>query len=218
MGILSAIKKKAAEVVKTEITPLRPFPFTVDGANLRYAYDMELVPVSNGSIKAALGKEEKIVAVSIDGNNIVLSHNDKAFATITDSKKADMVKDYLRRGDPVNAVLRADGTASLRFYRDMRKGAEGNRQTVTTLSDYKSKSRQEALYSMSVGQELGCFGSEDVYICDYFNQGSTVIGKLPSKIAKMTEDSTIRAVYLEELLEDNGKFVPSVRIYWSDKE
>ena len=211
MGIFSTILKK-------EIKPLRPFPFTVDGANLRYAYDVELTPTKNGSIKSALAHEEKIVDVSLDGENIVFSTNGTAFASLNDSKKANMVKDYLRRGDPVNAVLRSDETASLRFYRDMRKGAEGNRQTVITLTDFKSKSRQEALCSMSAGQELGCFGNDQIYVCDYFGQSNAVIGKLPAKAAKMAVESQIRAIYLEAMYEDGDKYIPSVRIYWSDKE
>lgn len=218
MSIFSSLKKKATEAVKPIVTPLRPFPFTVEGANLRYAYDMDLTPTSHGSIEAALGDAEKVVSVLSKDGAIVLSYNGIAFATVADPPKAKMVEDYLRRGDPVNAVLRANKKASVRFYRDMRKGAENNRQTVVTLSDCKSKSRQEVLYGMSVGQELGCFGNDQIYVCDYFGQGSAVIGKLPAKATKMAEESQIRAIYLEALDEDGDKYIPSVRIYWSDKE
>lgn len=218
MSIFSSLKKKATEAVKPTVTPLRPFPFTVEGANLRYAYDMEITPTSPRSVAAALGNEEKVVDVAVNNGVIELSHNGTVFGNIIDAAKCKMVSDYIKRGDPVNAILRADGTVNLRFYRDMRKGAENNRQTVVTLNDYKSKTRQEALYNMSAGQELGCFGTDQIFVCDYFAQGGMVIGKLPAKIVKMTEDSQIRAIYLESLYEDGDKCVPSVRIYWSDKE
>lgn len=217
MRFLKFSKKKEPPPQPRTIKRLRPLPFNVDGCNLRYAYSMPLKPTSLGSIDAALGDEEKVVDVTSDGEVITLLHEGTPFATIEDAGKAEMVGDYLRRGDPVHAVLQADGVASLRFYRDMRKGSECNLQTVVTLTSCKSNSRQEALWSMREGQELGCFGSDEIFVCDYFNQGAAVIGKMPSKIVKMTEEHHIRALYLERILQDGEKFIPVVRIYWSEK-
>lgn len=217
MGILGLFGKKKAPEPPKEVKKLRPYPFTVDGANLRFAYDYTPTPAADGAIAAALGDAEKVVDVGMDGSTITLIHGGRVFATIEDEGRAKMVSDYLRRGDPVNAVLRENGTVSLRFYRDMRKGAEGNRQTVVELTACKAQKYQDAIYAMTVGQELGCFGSDQIYVCDYFNQGAAVIGKMPAKVVKETETSSIRALYLEELLEVGDKFVPVVRIYWSDK-
>ena len=219
MGILGLFKKKAQPeppALPKEIRKLRPYPFTVDGANLRYAYDYEPSPASDGSIAATLGDAEKVVEVGVDGSTITLIYAGTVFATIDDEDRAKMVADYIGRGDPVNAVLRENGTVSLRFYRDMRKGAENNRQTVVTLTACKSQSCQDAIYGMNVGDELGCFGSDQIFVCDYFNQGAAVIGKMPAKIVKETETSKIRALYLEEIYQDGDKFIPVVRIYWSD--
>lgn len=217
MGILGLFGKKKAPEPPKEVKKLRPFPFTVDGANLRFAYDYTPTPAADGAIAAALGDAEKVVDVGMDGSTITLIHGGRVFATIEDESRAKMVSDYLRRGDPVNAVLRENGTVSLRFYRDMRKGAEGNRQTVVELTACKAQKYQDAIYGMAVGQELGCFGSDQIYVCDYFDQGAAVIGKMPAKVVKETETSSIRALYLEQLLEVGDKFVPVVRIYWSDK-
>ena len=212
MGLIQNIIKKA-----TTITPLRPFPFTVNGANLRYAYDMEITPVSSRSVVAALGKEEKIVDVSIENGIISLSHGGTQFATINAPDKCKMVSDYIKRGDPVNAVLRANGTVNLRFYRDMRIGAKSSE--LVTLTGYNTKACQDVIESASVGDELGCYeDGNKIVVCEYFCQDNS-LGKMPSKIVKRAEDEDIRAVYLEEVQKEidddyETKYIPIVRIYW----
>lgn len=210
MGILSKLMKK-------DVKKLRPFPFTVNGANLRYAYDMEITPASPRSVAAALGNEEKVVDVAVNNGKIELSHNGTVFGTISDATKCRMVSDFIKRGDPVNAILREDGTISLRFYRDMRNGAKESE--VVTLTAYKSKACQEVIEYISAGAELGCL--EDggkLLVCEYFTHDN-VLGKLPPKIAKRAEDEDIRAIYYEETQEeinDNYEtvYIPVVRVYW----
>ena len=212
MGLIGNLIKKA-----TTIMPLRPFPFTINGANLRYAYDMEITPTGPRSVAAALGKEEKIVDVAMNNGMIELSHNGTVFGTITDNAKCKMVGDFLKRGDPVNAVLRENGTVNLRFYRDMRNGAKESE--VVTLTAYNSKVCQEVIESASVGDELGCYeDGNKIVVCEYFCQDNA-LGKLPSKIVKRAEDEDIRAIYLEEIqeeIDDNyeTKYIPVVRVYW----
>lgn len=217
MSIFSSLKKKATEAVKPTVTPLRPFPFTVEGANLRYAYDMDLTPTSHRSIEAALGHAEKVVNVNINDGKITLYHNGDAFATIDDDQKRKMVEDFLKRGDPVNAVLRESGKASLRFYRDMRIGAKSSE--VVTLTAFKSKARQEVIESASIGDELGCYEDEgSIFVCEYFCQDN-VLGKMPTKIVKKAGREIIRAIYVEEIPSEcdddyNYIYTPIVRVYW----
>lgn len=212
MGLFDKFIKKPIEIKR-----LRPFPFTVNGANLRYAYDMGITSSSPRSVAAALGSEEKVVDVSMSGGVIELSYNGTVFGTITDNTKCKMVGDFLKRGDPVNAILRENGTANLRFYRDMRIGAKES-ETVT-LTGYNSRACQEVIESASAGDELGCFEDGDkIFVCEYFCQDN-VFGKLPSKIVKRAEDEDIRAIYLEEIKEETDdnyetKHIPIVRVYW----
>lgn len=212
MGLIGNLIKKA-----TTITPMRPFPFTVDGANLRYAYDLDIYPTSPGSVASVLGREEKVVDVGMDGDSVTLSYNGKIFATIQDQMKCQMVKDYFRRGDPVNAILRENKTINLRFYRDMRKIAKESE--VVTLTAYKSKACQDTLVYLNAGDELGCYeAGGKIAVCDYLKQYGN-IGNMPSQIVKRAEHDTIRAVYLEELQEGVGKncetmYIPVVRVYW----
>lgn len=209
-------KEKESAPKVQEIKKLRPFPFTVDGANLRFAYDMDLAPTAPRSIETALGNMEKVVDVNIVNGKLALLCNGNAFAIISDDQKQRMVEDYLRRGDPVNAVLRENGKANLRFYRDMRKYS--TESETTELMSYKSKSCQETIYPLASGEELGCYEENGkIVVCTFF--GQEPVGKMPAKIARRAEDNNIRAIYVEEIreeIDDEGEitYIPVVRVYW----
>ena len=228
MGIIDKLFGKKQEAAPApisvpqkpkEIKKLRPFPFSVGEANLRYAYDKEAEDM--GTLDEVLGDAEKVVDVTTDGEYVVYTYEGQPFARTRDQRSATMVNDFFRRGDPVNAVLRQDKTISLRFYRDMRPLARESE--VVQLTAFKSKACQERLECMDSGTELGFdLDSTEVYeFLDFFTKQQ--IGKLPAKIVKRADEDEIIALYLEEVkeeatendeYEDVVTYIPFVRVYW----
>lgn len=204
---------------KDGITRLRPYPFSVGSANLRYKYEKEIVGVDSGSVKRVLGNAEKVVDVRSGGGKIELQFNGETFAYVPDGGKLlEMVEDYEKRDDPVNAVLLADGRhINLRFYRDLRKGAENREQEVFKLSAYGSSDAQDAIACVGPGDEVSADEDNGWKVFRAFS--TECIGKLPSKIARRAEEEGAYALYYErtdEEINDNCEtvFVPYVRIYW----
>lgn len=226
MSLFDFFKKKGQqEEPKSEnkqetsvVKKLRTYPFSVGTANLRYSYDLPITEATPGSINAVLGDCEKVVEVSVSNNKISLLYGGTPFAYIQDDTKLKMVEDYMRRGDPINAVLKADGShTNLRFYKDLKKYAGNREQEVLRLTAYKKRDYQDAIISLNEQEELSCF--EDSGTVTVSSPRSGDIGRLPQKAANRAMEENIYAIYFEkcEIEEnENGEetYIPYVRIYW----
>lgn len=126
----------------------------------------------------------------------------------------------MHNGDPYLAVLRAPGDkVSFAFYKDKRKGNEYREQTVTTLTGFKSKAKQQTISLLEKGDELELeedFNHEGSVIVSYIGDP---IGNLPKKTAdKFLQDGVYAAFFekSEEIESSDCEMIekPSIRIYW----
>lgn len=194
------------------IKRLPVYPEYVGKARLTYRYNCVPEPINGQSIKDVLGDCEKIVEVSESGDDVIFSYNGTAFAKVTQPSWARMVRDFNKRGDPVNAVLLDDERASLRFYIDKRERGKNREKTVVKLQGYKS--RQEDIEYLFGDEEL----DYDEDTGDVLNHGS-IIGKLPAKYKHQIDEEGLYAIFLdhtetEETKDGDEIIIPFVIVFW----
>lgn len=203
------------KVVKTINLPQKK-----NGAPLQYRYNLSFETLNNCDLSTLFANEEKEVSAIPSDTGIELLHNGEVFALIADSRKRDMLKDWIKRDDPYTAILRDPGNlVTLAFYRDKRKGNEHREQSVVALTSYKSATKQETLSLLEVGDEVDLEEDsehDDTVIVSYIGDP---IGKLPKKYAlKFLNEGAYLAVI--EAVEDvdtedfDTVMKPTVRIYW----
>lgn len=203
-----------------KVKPIK-FPLKKDGHPIQYAYALHVDPAPGVDlIGDIIRDEEKFVIPSPTKDEIVLSYEDTLIGTIRSTEKAAMLSDWIKKGLPYDAILRADGkTVNLRFYKDKRTGNEYREQTVVALVGYKSQTKQDAISFLETGDELDLeenYAREDAVdvLCD----GIEKIGSLPKKVAqRVIEEGAYAAFYEkgEEQETDNGDIIkPYIRIYW----
>lgn len=213
-----ALTRGLAAAPAAAVKKMGVYPEKVDGHPRRYFYVLPFSAVDGVDVeKDILAGAEKIVEVEAEGDEIQLIHSGEIFGTIQDSDKARMVQDYKKRGNPVHAILLADGErVNLRFYRNLAAEAQNREQTVVTLTSYRGKAKQEVLSCLEQGDELELEDAENGV--EVYRKGE-LIGKLPGKEAKRHLDGGAYLVTVEEVAEemnDNGDYVyiPTVRIFW----
>lgn len=230
-------KKKAASAPASAPQPEKPvaapvarapsvkkigvIPQHANGQPLLYSYDVEFVPSDGVDVAGEiLAGEEKLVQVGYEDDDVILVYEGVTFGRIHDASRAKMVKDYLDRGNPVGAVLRANGVnVMLLFYRDQRIGNEWREQEVVTLQGYKGRAKQEQIEWAEPGDPLE-IEEDDEHDgrLNVLHKGED-IGWLPAKVAKRCQDDGPAIVVMEkveESFDDNEKrvYIPSVRLMW----
>lgn len=195
-------------------------PTRVGEAPLQYRYRLQFQAEPGVDVfRDILAGEEKIVQVGYneDDNAVLFAEGEKIFGRIRDESRMNMVRDYMKRGDPVGAVLREDAkTVDLLFFRDRRPEESWRQQNVAKLTACKSADCQEWIELLRVGDQLDL---EE----DYEKPGRVLvswdnheIGRLPDSFANLWFDRDGAALTVVESvdLDTNGKSVPSVRLYW----
>ena len=203
------------------ITKLSRYPTFCNDEPIQYCYVLPVVPVNNiNIIDDILVTEEKIVDVKPNNDVIELIYEELVVGIINDKNKTQMLKDWIEKNRPVNAILLADGkTANLRFYHDQRKSNSWREQTVTKLISYAGRAKQEAIEYLYDGEELDLEEDENDETKINVISGTEIIGRLPSKIAKRYIEEDCALIVVEEIRDDlNDSFetiyIPVVRIYW----
>lgn len=213
------ISSNAAGAVKK----LEKYPAYADGAKIRYTYVLPLTAYEGINVTdEILCGEERIVSPMPSGDKIILKANGREFGYVGDAKKAEMLSDWKQNGDPVKAVLLADGDhINLLFYKDLRKHAGNREQTVTPLTDYNGSAKQRTIRRLSAGDELEL---EE----DYDHEGNvtvsymgSAIGALPAEHFKKYMEHGAYAAFVESLEDehdDNCGLIckPAIRIYWNN--
>lgn len=205
-------------------------PSMLDGAPLAYHYEKVPIVTTEQTEAGALSMAAEHrweLTPKIDGDKVKLFFDDFCMGIM--DQRADMMIDWIKRGDPYKIILQNYNTETLScvvylaFYRDHFKGQQWREQSIVTLTGYKSKAKQETISFLSAGDELELDE-------DYDHEGSVVvlyrgdeIGKLPGKMAsKYLAEGCFgaRIEQVDEELNDNADYVytPIVRIFWNNKD
>lgn len=207
--------------------PIRPtkekdydvvIPSKKDGATLAYQYSVLMLESNiDAALKAAQDKQWYLTASIVDGNIHLFSGDDDLGALI---QRADMMKDWLRRGDPYLAILEnvnseTGCTVRLVFYRDKKQQYANREQSVVALVSYKSEEKQDNLAGLEEGDEVDAEEDYEKEDCIIVSSTFGPIGNLPKKYAKrFIEDGADLVVFDHSEEEDDFKEKPFVRIYW----
>lgn len=212
---------KAVPTRRTYISP-RFLPNMIGDATRQryYAYDLTLA--DGIDVYEILGGQERDVACTVAEGKIIFEYNGSYIGYVENSSAADMLADWVRRGDPYMPVLREPKEGrprvSITFYKDRRKGAEDRDQEVFVLASCKSAAKQERISYVSLAEELKICEADDGKSYEVLFDGEP-IGKLPGKIAKRYDAEGCYGIFVEDLQEeykDNGDMVtiPILRIIY----
>lgn len=204
----------------SKVGKMHIYPSVVDGCTVAYYYLLEFEPKDGVDIaKDILGDSEKIVDVESNGAIVTLIYNGTVFGEISDTYKAQMVKDFKKRGEPCHAILLADGKkVNLRFYKDKLKTLAKHESDIVQLRNFKGKAKQEIIEDLEPDDELDFDEDDGKLIVDY---AGDEIGRLPSRIEKrvLEEDEEIIGVFVDHIEEsenDDGDdvYIPFVKVFW----
>lgn len=135
------------------------------------------------------------------------------------SNRANMVKDWLKRGDPIRCELTGFTEGSehvfLSFYRDEESRLSSCKSVVVKLTAYSAEDKQDGIGILVPGVKLSCAEDEDlddkINVLGFCDEP---IGRLPQKYADIYKDNGIAGVFFSHSEEDdNFKLVPYAKIY-----
>lgn len=159
------------------------------------------------------------VSVSVISGVPCIFHGGINLGALTERTK--MTSDWLKKGDPIKAWLSSFGqkgdSVFIAFYRNEQARLAYRETSVTKLTNYANSDAQDSLLTACEGDPLTFdedFDSDapegTVWVCNVFP-----IGRLPKKYASRYIDESAAAVFLDRKdYDDNGKWVPYVKIYW----
>lgn len=214
---MKSSKSTTTVAQKRESKPAFTAPGQIDGAFLKYRYSVNMEVTNYTALLNAAKQEQWQLSPKLIGDAVHLFAGNADVGIIRE--RADMIKDWIRHGDPYIAAIQnlntetKDCTVFLGFYQDRRKGQEYREQSVVTLQPIKNEEKQLLLSLMSPGFELDFDEDDDrVYVMD----GTDRLGRLPRAIEKKYIDTGAFGVFFEGQEEDDetGAVTPSVRIYW----
>ena len=191
-------------------------------ATLAHQYSIHM-PESNIDIawKAAEEKRWYLTASIVDGNIHLFSGDDDIGIL---NERANMMKDWLRRGDPYLIILEnvnseTGCTVRLVFYRDQKKQYANCEQSVVALVSYKSEAKQDNQAGMMDGEEVEARRNYKKDNCVVISAAFGPIGNLPKMYAKRYIEEGAALVVLDHCeVDDDYKDKPFVRIYWKPRK
>ena len=194
-------------------------PEKKDGAPLAYRYSVPFVPSDLDAVLVAAKAERWYLTAKQIGGEIHLFSEDADLGVLTE--RADMVSDWLRRGEPHIIILERVNsetgcTVMLVFYRDKQKYNAHREQTVVALTGYKGEEKQEQLLYLNPGDELELAEDYEKEGCVLVLSHGSELGYLPKKYAgRFLEEGAALIVFdHEEPVEDSDISKPFVKIYW----
>lgn len=200
-------------------------PKLKDGCNLAYHYSRVEIDELNydEAIKAATEKSWQLTAQLLD-EKVVLQHNGITIGSIAESRRADMLRDWIKNEEPYLVYLEnvntesKRGVAFLAFYRDKRAKLSQRENDVVKLVRFTGYLQQLAIESRQHGEELSLMEDTDDNGKEYVSvfAGWDEIGRLPAKYANRYMDEGAAGCFFEydEYDEGKDKNIPFVRIYW----
>lgn len=240
MGLFDFLKKKN-EPQKTEIPhekpiakqikyqepdPPRPrkkfvsIPHRIGDCVRSYYYPKVKFSPSSDAERLALTMQEtgewEVTLQQEDSKIVVYYHGDLLGELL---EKEDMVKDWLKRNDPMFCALGNFGNSgnylALAFYRDEQKRLSSRESTVVKLIRCTNEEAQLNLTGAEEGDKLDL---EE----DYEHEDSVVvlldgaeIGALPKRQAAKYMEEGCAGVFLDHLdMDDNCRDIPYVKIFW----
>lgn len=219
-------KQTAPSPVNSNTAPkfrrLLQYPTEINGCKLAYYYVLEFQPKDGiNVVKDVLGDTEKFVEVDADGDVVTLIHNGITFGEIQDARKAQMVKDFKRRGEPYHAILLTGGNkVNLRFYKDKLKTLARYESEIVKLRNIKGGKKQEIIEWLEPNDELDFDGSDEKINVEHEGE---LIGRLPASIEKRVFDDGegIIAIYVDHIEEsenDEGDiiYIPYAKVFWEN--
>ena len=194
-------------------------PFTPTPAAINIFFD-KMQPAKNFELD--LQQDDERILVCYDGEK---------FGEV--NGRQDMIKDWLRKKDPLRVHVSEFGTAdgsvfllSVAFYRDEQARWSKKESELVALTNYKKYFKENddigiSHYGITEGELLSFEEDEEsektaVYIAD---TSAHRIGKLPQKQAKryLAEDAS--AVFLDHFdYDENDIDIPIVKIYWTNQK
>ena len=204
-------KKKELDVI---------IPKKVDDCILLYYYPkIKIAPCENAlEIAKVMQKENRWgLTPSVSEDGVDLLFDDTRFATLID--RVDMVKDWIKRGDPLLVYLGNIGDsgnyAIFAFYRDEEKRLSYRESSVVKLTRYKNEDAQMNMSGLEAGEKLEL--EEDYEREDGVNvlADGAEIGSLPKKYATKYIEEGCAGVFVDHIDSDEEfNDVPFVKIYW----
>lgn len=194
-----------------------------NGAVKVYQYsNAKIAP--RGNFPLAMGDME----ASGNWNVELILENDKVYFTYKKTKigtlvdRADMVKDFLSRGDAVLARLDPETPTEpsllLAFYRDERKRLSHRENEVVKLIRYANQEAQDFMIGLEPGYQLDFDPNYDYNAPEdtVFILCGGAIGALPKKQSRRYLSESAAGVFVEKIEydTDKGKDIPYVRIFW----
>lgn len=201
-------------------------PKKINGIPLVYKYSG--VAVSNFDFAvgmSAANNHDWKMEIQTDGIICNIIYNGLKLGEVGNKKRADMLFDWVRNGEPFLVYLeninteQKSATIFIAFYRDKQKKLANHEQTIVKLTSYSSEKKQFAISLLDPGDELDIDNGFSDRTGDEFTavfSAGEEIGRLPKKILTRLTDEGAAACFFEksEYDPEKGKDVPFVRIYW----
>lgn len=218
LNIITEDARKKEEIRKIHTRKPRAYALsTLMGQYNAYNYNISFTPSPNADdifVKMQENDEWRL-DINVSDNIANLLYEDKVFGSFTD--RIDMIVDFLNRNDYVKAQLKSyeedKKTILLQFFIDPETKYADCESDEVELTNCLNSECQDNLQYMYGGEllELEEVSRTKVTV----NENGNIIGTLPIKYAKRYLDCGAKvAVFVENSENDNGKYIPLIKIYW----
>lgn len=197
-------------------------PDMKDGCHLTYQYRFSFDITDYEAISKYVKSGNWVLNAQVFSDSISLFAGSVPVGVL--SEKADMLSDWIHRGDPyhilVERVSREGGCSLfLGFYRDNIKYFANREQSVISLTAYKSEAKQDSIRFLKERAMVHIEPHESRDNVAVVTDGADPIGNLPKKAAErfFAEEIVFAVVdHIEERDTDDGDTVlaPYIRLYF----
>lgn len=193
-------------------------PDYLDGAPRNYLYHVSFDLQNRAVAEKMQADKNWKIDVKDEAGKIIFSYGGQTLGFL--STRADMMRDWLQRGDPylcyLEKVTDDESVAVIAFYRDKRKGQEWREQEVVALTNFSNEEAQSEIELLHEGDELEVNAPSDEDEDCFVTCDRSEIGKLPKRIVKRMIDAEPWGIFYErgEESDETGKIKPFVRIFW----
>lgn len=191
----------------------------IDGIPLAYRYHDTKITVTDEKVLDDIFTSGTF-ELSADEQNgkILLFWNNINYAILDNGKRANMLSDWMKSGEPYKIYANSKSTVYLALYRDMRAKLAHHEQSIVKLTSYSSEDKQITISCLdntdrlTLAEDIDDNGNEVVYV----EADGEVIGRLPKAAAKRYIEEGASACFFEKDDYDGekDKYIPYITIYW----